>query len=309
MQSLRLGFNFYNPDRIYPPDTLFVEIIYTNPQAGNAKQHWADVANRADVLRNAGHRLLLRVSYSEGQDQPTTARQSVYYTSIDSIIRIEALQGHLVTFGNEPNLVGNNCDNIWFANLCSIASTKWRAVDSRAKILVTPFAAYSPVDVEFRDNKIEDSPWSRRFTQFLALSSKNHTQYDGYCLHAYGLGPASEPWADTRSAQGWRFGTNILETWMECITQFPIHKPSTEPIIIVSEYNTRARGIPSSETYQHGALQNAMLYTARAVPKASDLCWFVDRNPGGWDGDSLADGKGNLGKALADAYAIMSWTK
>lgn len=335
MQELRLGFNFYDPNRRdgYPPGTLFVEPIYTHPRVGPPLNHWNEVASRVEGLKYQGHRLLLRIHFTEDQDHPhdgDLGGKSEYLRSIEIIARMLPFHNSIITFGNEPNLPGPQyVPNKWWAEICNgygkldsdpfNAMQIWRTYDNTAQFYVTAFAPYSPNDGDttLYMGEAERSPWARSFMTFLDYSASDNwaRQYDGYVLHAYGrVGTgdvnegAFEPWVDVRSEQGWRFGTNVLETWREVISNhmdFQVDQPA-----IVGEFNTSADGPHRSNvSYRQGALQNALLYTARAYPEVTDFCWFVDRDPGGWEGESLSKQSGQMVFAEEDTKEIMEWQR
>ena len=320
-----LGVHFWNPARTpgYPVPTLFVEHVYTHPN-GDPGRHWLEMADRCRVLRDAGHRVLLKVKFRVGIDQPRTVEElDAYLHGLEALA--PSFGGIDVTFGNEPNWRRSAADDpsvspAWMARVFNGAGTEpgnpWNALQvwrtyagSRCRYFVTPTGPFAPRGGN-PDAEVEQSPWARYSAEFWercrdAARDVWSRRFQGVALHAYGRtgpdgrahGGRHEPWRDPRDRLGRRWGSNVLETWSEALRAVGL---SRKPVVI-AEYNARTDG-PSSAAYPPGLLPNAFAYACSVFGRRLEgLAWFVDANgDGNWREEALADGMGRMAEADAD---------
>ena len=322
-----LGVHFWDPARTpgYPVPTLFVEHVYTHPHGDHDPAHWNAMAGRCTALRDAGHTVLLKVKYRVGIDQPRNDDELNEY-----LHGLEALApqfgGIGVTFGNEPNWKRNVDDDpsvspAWMARVFNGYGTDpgspWNALQvwrthagGRCRYYLTPTGPYAPRSADVATEGVERSPWAQWTAEFWRYSREAarvpwSRRFDGVVLHAYArVGPDGranggklEPWRDVRESHGWRWGTNVLQTWQEALRVAGLgRKP-----VVIGEYNARTDG-PSSQTYPAGLLSNAFAYACSVFgPRMEGLAWFVDANGDGyWREEALADGVGAVAEADTD---------
>lgn len=324
-----LGVHFWNPARTpgYPVPTLFVEHVYTHP-GDDRRRHWREMASRCRLLRDAGHRVLLKVKYRAGVDQPRTGAE------LDAYLHgLEALAPHFggidVTFGNEPNWRRSEADDpsvspAWMARVFNGAgnepSDPWNALQvwrthaaSRCRFFVTPTGPFAPRGGRPKA-AVEPSPWASYTAELWercrdAARTAWSRRFQGVALHAYArTGPNGdahsgrhEPWRDPRDQLGRRWGSNVLQTWDETLRTVGLaRKP-----VIIAEYNARTDA-PSAAAYPPGLLPNAFAYACAVFGRRLEgLAWFVDANGDGhWRDEALADGVGRMAEADADFRRI-----
>ena len=201
-----LGVHFWNPARTpgYPVPTLFVEHVYAQ-RNGDPGRHWLEMADRCRVLRDAGHRVLLKVKFRVGIDQPRTMEElDAYLHGLEALA--PSFGGIDVTFGNEPNWRHSAADDpsvspAWMARVFNGAGTEpgnpWNALhvwrthaESRCRYFVTPTGPFAPRGADVATDGVEESPWAQWTAEFWryckgAARIPWSRRFDGVALHAY----------------------------------------------------------------------------------------------------------------------------
>ncbi len=317
-----VGVHFGDPHRKggYPVPTAFTEHVYTHPfnvadegSRERQERHWQEVGEWCEILTAAGHLVLLKIKYHHHCDQPCDKSQINEYVRALEDMAPYFNSAVRVCFGNEPN---------WFSldgydpsiSPCLTSEVMregikaWQKKHSRAQCYITPIAPYAAregrrVAPDF-DTGIENSPWARYATELYNTLERNGAETHGVVLHAYGrVGPRGrangghlEPWLGAHNDQGQRWGTNVLQTWRECLDATGL---GALPVWI-AEINTRTDG-QSCHSYPRGYMQQAYAYACSVFPNDLEaLCWFVDQDPGGWSDEALSAGQGCLRDANRD---------
>ena len=170
---------------------------------------------------------------------------------------------------------------------------------------VGPFAPYKPPRVNAKPT-CESSPWARYAWQLYAAINAGDSRQrpDGILLHAYGRtgvdgsfnGDGMEPSTNVRDDHGWRWGSNVVDTWLECLDG-AIGAGHAMPWGI-AETNTFTDA-PSSRSYPVGWLPQ-FVTVLEALPHPPEfVAWFVDEDlsGGNWADESLSDGVGRMANA------------
>lgn len=322
-----LGVHFWNPARSpgYPVPSQFVEHVYTHPHGEHDTHHWRHEAARCSILRDAGHRVLLKVKYRVGIDQPGTEEELDAY--LQAFKDLAPLFGGIgVTFGNEPNwrrseAIDPSVNPAWMARAFNGYGTDsgnpWNALQvwrthagGKCRYYLTPTGPFAPRQADNPTDKVEASPWAQYSAEFWrycreAARGAWSRRFQGVAIHAYARvgadgqvnGGKLEPWQDIRDGHGWRWGSNVLDTWHETLRLTGLgRKP-----VVIAEYNGRTDG-RSSENYPNGLLPNAFAYACAVFGKRLEgLAWFVDLNGDGyWREEALADRVGRMAEADND---------
>ena len=181
---------------------------------------------------------------------------------------------------------------------------------------VGPFAPYAPKHLPPMPDAVEASPWARYAWQlYTAIDAGDHWQRpDGVLVHAYGRtgvdgtfnGDGMEPSTNVRDDHGWRWGSNVVDTWLECL-DLATGVGHALPWGI-AETNTFTDA-PSSRSYPVGWLPRFVEVLSGKPHPPEFVAWFVDQDLSGgdWAGESLSDGVGRMANAERDfesAYGI-----
>ena len=181
---------------------------------------------------------------------------------------------------------------------------------------VGPFAPYKPPRVNAKPT-CESSPWARYAWQLYAAINAGDSRQrpDGILLHAYGRtgvdgsfnGDGMEPSTNVRDDHGWRWGSNVVDTWLECLDG-AIGAGHAMPWGI-AETNTFTDA-PSSRSYPVGWLPQFVTVLEGKPHPPEFVAWFVDEDlsGGNWAGESLSDGVGRMANAERDFETLTGST-
>lgn len=313
---VNVGVNHYDPDnRKYPVPTTFIQPIYTHPSWAGGNTHpeyWQqEIDGKIKPLREAGHYVVLKIKYTQNQDAPHGEDQLEGYCYGISVLARMLGGGIGLCFGNEPNF---DVEAEWAAH---ITHSGYMAVPYDIAWMfdywLTPAAPWHPKYGSMHVEGIEPSPWARYQYTYWKKLEEYRRLWTGVLIHTYAdcgadgnlNGGAQEPFADPRESHGWRWGTNTLDTWRECLEQTDLR----ELPVIVAEYNSRTHGAVSSNSYPQGLLQNAVQrFEYTFGDRAKALCWFLDHHydvPGSiWEDEALKFGKGRMALARADIESM-----
>ena len=326
--KIRIGQHNWEDRTGHSPGTPFMEVAYAFDATDGLD--FFESGQRVKMLADNGHRPLLRLDFKPGQTCPGDEQELVDFLGmIDALFaQIPALDGIDITAFNEPNFDKEGAFNAaWVARCFNGYDTQEPPYEAHfvSKIHGRGPACriWAPAGLAFGSHVDgssggppggESSIWSRWYYDFLvrtkeAFDESWSRQFYGFLLHAYArpefVGDPDdrhhEPWHDIRSADGARFGTNVVDTWEECLqaSGFGGHP------VWISEYNSGAN-TASRANYAEGLLLHARdRMIATFGDRLEALTWFVGRHDGVWQKSSLEDPQGAMVDADADYRAIV----
>lgn len=325
--TLRLGQHTWHDRPGHMPGTPFVEVAWAfDPHDGHSLE---EMGQRVGVLLGEGHRPLLRIDYQPGLTAPRDPPELTEFLErirgfMDSFPNLNGID---VSFFNEPNLSaegglqaqwvaqcfnGFDAQNIPENNACAVTAGHW----PHARTWIPATAAHG-TNVEGRRGNPpggEDSGWARY--DYDLLRSIFEAQMEswawprkpfGRLVHSYSrperaVDPASEPYEDIRHESGWRFGTNVLETWRENEEAAGF---ASIPVWI-SEWNSGASDDTPASNYVAGMLRNALDYADQVYgERLVAFCHFVGAHENAWREHSLQDPRGNMMVADEEYRALV----
>lgn len=209
----------------------------------------------------------------------------------------------LFIVGNEPNIEGK----VTAAEYAAAYNFLYRhaARPSGIELLVAGPATFSP-DVKVTAGT-RDFDFGRTFLDWLATVAAGLASSDGFALHTYGdPNECGSPGSACPESLG-RFSRNFI-SFREQIDRVAARWGSR--LVYITETNTftgPATTSPYTPAYNYPenwlneafALVRDYNRTRGSKPEVRALCWFVDRNDGGW-GDFSLRGGGRLALARQD---------
>ena len=317
--AITVGAHWHNiAQRAYPKPAVSVEHVYLAES-----DTWPRYMDRCVVLLDNGWRVVLKVKWRRGQDTPPGVLDGVDYLAalahlLDEWAVVLDNPRAILTMGNEPNWseLGGS-EPVPPATVADLFNgPEWpgsfvntvRHFCPDAKVWVPPvgpFAPYCPPHLLPTAGAIESSPWSAYAHDLYWRVNANPLRPDGGLVHTYGRTGvdgkanrrAKEPWTDVRDSHGWRWGSNVVDTWMECLDK-ALRKGHGIPWGI-AETNTFTDA-HSSQSYPPGWLPQLVDRLGTMTHPPEFVAWFVDQDlDGGWADESLTAGKGTIGKLAA----------
>ena len=306
------GVNEFGLHREYPLLSSFCQTIY----AATPDWQWDSVYHELINITNAGHHVMLKIKWMPNNDLPKTREDLVRYC--DAVGRISERFQSIpldICFGNEPNWHNYTAEYVqmesgWAAHVISRAASSWTS-DNR--LFIVPMATFCGNQKYISSREVSDgSPWADYFANFLSILPTYKIPWEGVVLHSYGRvgsdgtlnNGADEPFTDVRDRQGWRWGSNVLETWLECLqaTQYK------DALIYIGECNTRTDGT-SRHSYPAGWLLNFVKRCHELIPaeRWAGLAYFRDYDKDRtWPDESLEWAHDNLEVANFDLTALLN---
>ncbi len=267
----------------------------------------ADVQlQRARIARDHGLVNIVRIDYRpywavpyESRDYDGWARE--FYAQVGRFTA-EGL-ATLFIVGNEPNLEGKVTASEYAAAYGALYSHAARPAG--ISLLVAGPGTFAP-DVK-RSGGTRDFDYGRTFLDWLATVSAQLSANDGFALHTYGdPNECGSPSSACPESLG-RFSRNFV-SFKEQIDR--VSPRWNGKLVYITETNTFTGPALSSPYTPKYNYRDDWLNEAFAVvrdynrgrgskPEVRTLCWFVDRDDGGW-GDFSLRGGGRLALARAD---------
>jgi len=267
----------------------------------------ADVLlQRARIARDHGLVNIIRIDYRsywavpyESRDYDTWARE--FFAQVGRFTA-EGLST-LFIVGNEPNLEGKVTASEYAAAYNALYGHAARPAG--ISLLVAGPGTFAP-DVK-RSGSTRDFDYGRTFLDWLAAVSSQLAQSDGFALHTYGdPNECGSPSNACPESLG-RFSRNFV-SFKEQIDR--VSPRWNGKLVYITETNTfTGPALRSPYTpvhnYRDGWLNEAFAVvrdynrSRGSKPEVRALCWFVDRDDGGW-GDFSLRGGGRLALARAD---------
>lgn len=329
----KLGVVFPNPVRDWHNRSGWVVELTYAQLAGAVYWGLDDLAARVQQSVAAGHRVLIRVDYAQGQSIPhDEAALADYLAYLRRLARDDRLNGaYAVVIGSSYNVDLNSQQGEitpdWYARVFNGYGTAVtdqnnvlavvRAENPAWRVLVGPVQPWA-LDMDGARPFTIDAPWLNYFhTLVMALDEAAQERAaagiaqaapDGFAIDAPG-NPDSpklaegerplEPGIDLLSQQwhGAQIGFRIYRDWLTIINSAPTTQGKPVYITASNTYGADQVG-PPSENYPTGWL-TAALNELNQQPQIHALCWFVDQfdYDQQWQAFSLSHPQG----AMADA--------
>lgn len=304
----KLGVVSPNPERQWHQRSGWVvEIGYA---ALAEADYWGvdPLAVRVQREVNAGHRVLLRVDYDQGQSIPHDGQALEKYLSyLRRLARDQRMQGvYGVIVGSGYNALANNSQSAqapvspaWYARVFNGYQSKvgdsdnvvavLRAENPSLRVLVGPIQA-SNGDQTGEQPYALDLPWLSYFNSVAAAldeSARARSEAgiaqawpDGFAVQAMGM-------LDSPPVDGAQTGFRVFQDWLAVINSH--RRLANLPVYITAanSYSAEA-GVVPARNYEAGWLTKALeMITGESQIQA--LCWFVDYLPvdSQWQGFSL----------------------
>lgn len=261
---------------------------------------------KARIARDHGLVNIIRLDYRsylavpyEARDYDAWARELFAQVGRFSAEGLSAL----FIVGNEPNLEGKVTASEYAAAYNFLY--RHAARPAGIELLVAGPGTFAP-DVK-RSGSTRDFDYGRTFLDWLSTVSTQITQSDGFALHTYGdPNECGSPSSACPEALG-RFSRNFV-SFKEQIDR--LSPRWNGKLVYITETNTFTGPSLSSPytpkyNYRDGWLNEAFAVvrdynrSRGSKPEVRSLCWFVDRDDGGW-GDFSLRGSGRLAQARTD---------
>ncbi len=261
---------------------------------------------KSRLARDHGLANIIRIDYRSYQAVPYLSRDyDAWAREFFAIVGRFTSEGLATLFivGNEPNLEGK----VTAAEYVAAYNYLYRhaARPAGIELLVAGPGTFSP-DVKVTAGT-RDFDFSRTFLDWLGAVSAGLTSSDGFALHTYGdPNECGSPGNACPESLG-RFSRNFI-SFREQIDR--VAPRWNGKLVYLTETNTftgPALASPYTPLYNYAdnwlneafALVRDYNRTRGSKPEVRSLCWFVDRNDGGW-GDFSLRGSGRLAQARQD---------
>ncbi len=338
----KLGVVFPNPDRDWHNRSSWVVELTYAQLAGATYWGLDDLAARVQQSVAAGHHVLIRVDYAQGQSVPhDDAALAVYLDYVRRLARDDRLSGaYAVVIGSSYN-VGLNSQQgeitpDWYARIFNGYGTAVTAQDNvlaviRAenpslRVLVGPVQPWA-LDMDGGRSFKIDAPWLNYFhtlvvaldeaAQERATAGVAQAAPDGFAVDAPG-NPDSpkleveerplEPGLDLTSQQwdGAQIGFRVYQDWLAIIKSTPTTQGKPVYITASNTFGADHAG-PPSDNYPAGWL-TAALNEVNHQPQIHALCWFVDdfAYDQQWREFSLSNPQGAMADAAREFDALLA---
>ena len=328
---ITVGAHWHNiAQRTYPEPAVSVEHVYIAEP-----EDWPQYMERCRVLLENGWRVVLKVKWHPRQDTPPKLLDGTDYLSgLAHLLSVwhSVLNSPrtILTMGNEANWQApGGSQPVPPATVAAlfngpgwpgsfIETVKHFCGEAQVWVPpVGPFAPYCPPHLLPTAGAIESSPWSAyaHDLYWRLFTSQCIEPPDGVLVHAYGRtgvdgsfnGDGMEPLMNVRDDHGWRWGSNVVETWLECLEL--VTGVGHELPWGIAETNTFTDA-PSSRSYPVGWLPRFVEVLSAEANPPEFVAWFVDQDlsGGNWADESLSDGVGRMADAERDFEALTGST-
>ncbi len=334
----KLGVVFPHPERNWHGRAGWV-VELTYAQQASAP-YWGidDLARRVETAVSAGHHVLVRVDYDQGQSIPpgedALAAYLAYLRQLARDGRLQGVYGFII--GSSYNASGSNEQPVtpaWYARVFNGYGT-WptaqnnvlatvRAENSTVRLLVGPVQPWV-VEQDGERPFTVPAPWLNYFHTLLGFIDEAAQERaaigiaqawpDGFAIQAFGnvesLPVAERPLEPLKSIPHpqWpaaQAGFRVYQDWLAVINSFPTLQ--TFPVYITAS-NTHQPGITPTpaENYPTGWLTNA-LAAIQQEPQIKTFCWFIDFLPVDtqWAMFSLFEAQGTVSQANDEFESLL----
>ena len=339
----KLGVVFPNPERDWHGRSAWV-VELTYAQLDDAA-YWGldDLAARVQASVAAGHRVLIRIDYDQGQSIPydeTTLK--IYLDYVRRLARDARLKGaYAFILGSGYNASANSqlspITPDWYARVFNGYGTETavqdnvlaiiRAENPALRALVGPVQPWG-TDMDGVQSFTPNAPWLNYFhTLVAALDEAAQTRAaagiagaapDGFAIQSPGhpdapgltaAQRAQEPRTNLRRPEwdGAQAGFRVYQDWLAVINSSP--RMQNSPVYITAS-NTFTGGAPPAQNYPDGWL-TAVLAEIAPVYQVKALIWFMDDLPVDhqWDTFSLTHPQGAMTAAAREFDQLLQGTK
>ncbi|HLF06203.1 MAG TPA: hypothetical protein VI893_03340, partial [Thermoplasmata archaeon] len=262
-----------------------IEAIYGVEDLGS-RDHAKTMAQRA---KDHGLVNIVRIDYRNGQAVPMVSTEFKSWGDrfIDRTRDFAGVSSMFVV-GNEPTIEpSGGTSAAEYASAFDYLFSRRGEMPAGTTLLFAGPAAFS-----------WDQRGNRNFLDWLEDASNRITALDGFALHAYG-DPSVGGCEDPRRAcarNGWPFDGGF-QTFKQQIDRVAKKWKAAKPVYL-TEFNTDVNGRGAwpdpSDNYRDGwinqAFESVRDYNSNrgtTKPPVRSLCWFVDRDDGGWGKFSL----------------------
>ncbi len=327
------GVHWPHPRKEYVDGTPFVERVMCF--AGDQEEfHREAVRVRIERLRESYpfSPIILRIDYKPGIAVPRNdAERDEYYPRLAEVMAAPEFDGIMIQQGNEPQLEGEpsaealarefngwgtppeDTRNFWMTAAINNPNAP------RLPPAIAPFNPLGP-DGPVPDG-MEDSPWARLAYRAKAMMVEVGRERDrmphAWSEHVYGDptagGGRMEPWDEPLDSHGYRWQTNVADTWREVNLAIEARYGIDPMDVWVTEYNTAARGLDPAfapeNSYAQGWMLNAVARMVASLPTLRGACWFVgdaEAHNNSWTTFALHERTGRLAAAEDDFYEMLA---
>lgn len=328
------GVHWPHPLKDYANGTPFIERVMCF--AGDQEEFQREAVRlRIERLRDSYpfSPIILRIDYGPSLAIPRDdAERDEYYPRLAEVMSAPEFEGIMIQQGNEPQLEGapsaavlarefngwgtppEDTRNFWMTAALHNPNAP------RLPPAIAPFNPIGPQ--EPNPAGIEDSPWARLAYRARSLMVEVGQERDrlphAWSEHVYGDPAASggslEPWADPVDSHGYRWQSNVADTWHEVNRAVELRYGIDPMDVWVTEYNTAARGVEGAyapeNSYTGGWMLNAIARMAVSLPTLRGAGWFVgdsQAHNNSWATFALHERRGNLARAEDDFYQLLGY--
>ncbi|MDP6507873.1 MAG: hypothetical protein QF719_04520 [Chloroflexota bacterium] len=326
------GVHWPHPRKEYADGTPFVERVMCF--AGDQEEfHREAVRVRIQRLRDSypASPIILRIDYRPAIAIPRNdAERDEYYPRLAEIMGAPEFAGIMIQQGNEPQLEGSPTPEVLAREFNGWGTPPedtrnfWMTAaihNPNAPRLPPALAAFNPIGPdEPNPAGLEDSPWARLAYRTKSLIVGVGRERDrlphAWSEHVYGDPVASggplEPWDEPVDSHGYRWQTNVADTWHQVNRAVELENGIAPMDVWVTEYNTAARGVEGANapeaSYTGGWMFNAIARMAVSLPTLRGACWFVgdaEAHNNSWATFALHERRGQLANAEDDFYDLL----